>query len=104
MWRTEPIWVDTWKPSPSAAVPVTYSVEPPPMSITTVWARSCCARSAVAPRKVSRASSSPEIVRASIPKLSCSSSRNSGPFEASRMALVATAITSPTSSRSITSR
>ena len=54
-------------PSPSAsrrgssgrrpAAPTTYSVEPPPMSITTVSRSSL--RPAVAPRNVSRASSSP---------------------------------------------
>jgi hypothetical protein len=76
------------------------------MSTTTVSEGLSAAgvRPLVAPRKVRRASSSPEIVRASIPKRSFSSSRKAGPFEASRMALVATAIVSVTPSRSITSR
>ena len=33
VWRTTPIWVETWKPS-SPRAPQTSSVEPPPMSIT----------------------------------------------------------------------
>ena len=49
--------------------PTTNSVEPPPMSMTTAVRRRA-ARSVVAPRKVSRASSSPVIVRASMPKRS----------------------------------
>ena len=66
------------------------------MSITTVsfGVSAAGVRPLVAPRKVSRASSSPEIVRASMPKRSFSSSRKAGPLEASRMALVATAIVS----------
>ena len=76
-------------PGRRPGAPITYSVLPPPMSITS--AVSVRRRPAVAPRKVSRASSSPEMVRASIPKRSRRSSANSGPFSASRTALVATA-------------
>ena len=50
--------------------PTTNSVEPPPMSITERRRASPRSRSLVAPRNVSRASSSPEIVRASRPKRS----------------------------------
>ena len=65
-------------PSPSASRrgrsgsspgwPITYSVLPPPMSITSVG--SSPGRPLVAPRKVSRASSSPEMIRGSTPKRS----------------------------------
>ena len=51
-------------------------------------------------RGTGRASSSPEIVRASRPKRRSISSRNSGPLAASRMALVATATTRPAASAS----
>ena len=72
------------------------------MSITTVSSSSL--RALVAPRNVRRASSSPEIVRASMPKRCSRKSRNSGPFSESRMALVASATTGSAPSRSITSR
>ena len=48
----------------SRPVPRTSSVDPPPMSSTRVGAGSSGSRSLVAPRKVSRASSSPGIRRA----------------------------------------
>src|SRR5215218_6487097 len=72
------------------------------MSMTTVSRSS--ARPAVAPRKVRRASSSPEIVRASTPYVSRRWSRNAAPFSASRTALVATATMRSAPSRSITRR
>src|SRR5215213_3192364 len=100
--RTEPIWVDSWNSGRSPGRPTTYSVEPPPMSMTTVSRSS--ARPAVAPTKVRRASSSPEIVRASTPYVSRRWSRNAAPFSASRMALVATATMRSAPSRSITRR
>ena len=36
VWRTEPMRVETWKPGSLPGSPVTYSVLPPPMSITSV--------------------------------------------------------------------
>ena len=39
VWRTTPAWLDTWKVI-SRPVPITNSVEPPPMSITSVGVRS----------------------------------------------------------------
>ena len=59
------------------------------MSITRVG--SSASRPAVAPRKVSRASSSPVMVSMSKPWRSRTAARNSSPFAASRTALVATA-------------
>ena len=60
------------------AVPTTYSVLPPPMSITRASA-SPSAGPLVAPRKVSRASSSPEMVRGlDAEALAQISSRNAG--------------------------
>jgi hypothetical protein len=65
VWRTTPACVETWK-STLPSQPVTNSVEPPPMS-TTSTSSPRSARSLVAPAKVSAASSSPPIVRASRP-------------------------------------
>ena len=94
--------MDTRKAGSLPAWLVTYSVLPPPMSITSVCAPA--ARPLVAPRKVNRASSSPEMVRGSMPKRAPISSRKARPFSASRMALVATATTRSAPRRSITSR
>ena len=77
VWRTAPDCVETWKSS-SPPAPTTYSVEPPPMSMTTTGSGAPAARSLVAPRNVSRASSSPGIVRASSPKLVAHASVNAG--------------------------
>ena len=66
VWRTTPAWVETWKLT-SSPLPTTSSVEPPPTSMTSVGVASPAARSLVAPRKVSRASSSPAMTRASSP-------------------------------------
>ena len=52
---------------PRRAAPTTSSVEPPPMSITSSAVGSPGSRATVAPRNVSRASSSPDSVRASSP-------------------------------------
>ena len=76
----------------SPGAPTTYSVLPPPMSMTSAGPPG--GPSAVAPRKVSRASSlawdHPRVARRrSRRRLSASSA----PFSASRMALVATATT-----------
>ena len=90
VWRTTPACVEMWKvicpPSPT-----TYSVEPPPMSITTSGP-SPAGRSAVAPRYVSRASVSPAITLASSPWRRRTSSRNCSPLAASRTALVSTPV------------
>ena len=90
MKRTEPTCVDT-KNSTLPALPITISVLPPPMSSTI--SGSGCGRADVAPRKVSRASRSPEIVVASNPKRSRSARSSSAPLAASRTALVNTATT-----------
>jgi len=47
--------------------PITNSVEPPPMSVTSVIVRSAGSCSLVAPRKVSRASWPPSRIFASSP-------------------------------------
>ena len=80
-----PAWVETWK-SISPRAPVTSSVEPPPMSTTSSGVASPRSRAAVAPRNVSRASSSPLSVRASRPKRSRTAAVNSAPLSASRTA------------------
>ena len=73
-----------------AASPSTSSVEPPPMSTTSTGAAS--ERPIVAPRKTSRASSSPESSRTRKPKRRSTSAQElDRPFEASRTALVAIA-------------
>ncbi len=61
-----PACVETWK-STSPRSPTTSSVEPPPMSTTSSGRPSASSRAAVAPRNVSRASSSPDSVRPSSP-------------------------------------
>jgi hypothetical protein len=66
------------------------SVDPPPMSITTVGSEEK-ARSCIAPRNVSCASSSPAITRASSEKSCRIRSANSEPLAASRTAEVSTA-------------
>ena len=88
-WRTTPAWVETWKRI-SWPVPMTSSVEPPPMSTTSVGAESA-SRSLVAPRNVRRASSSPLSTWGSKPKRSRTTEANSSPLAASRTALVSTA-------------
>ena len=59
VWRTTPTWVETWKRDARRPRPTTNSVEPPPMSTTSSSRPSGGRAAAVAPRKVSRASSSP---------------------------------------------
>ena len=90
VWRTDPSRVDTWNVGASPGVPTTYSVLPPPMSNTSAGPAER-SRPDVAPRNVSRASSSPEITRTSKPWRRPTASVNSAPFSASRTALVATA-------------
>ena len=94
MWRslmrTTPAGSETWKPA-VRPMPTTNSVEPPPMSITTVGS-TAAGRPDIAPRNVSCASSSPLSTRASSPKLArARASANSAPLEASRTAEVSTA-------------
>ncbi len=74
------------------------------MSMTTTGSGASASRSPVAPANVSRASSSPEIVRASKPKSSRTRSRNAAPFSASRTALVRTATVCSAPASSIASR
>ena len=75
VWRTEPAWVETWKSGSSRRLP-DHELG---AAAADVDARAAAARPAsralVAPRKVSRASSSPVIVRASKPKRSRSGAR-----------------------------
>ena len=66
VWRTTPACVETWN-STSLPAPMTSSVEPPPMSSTSVGVTSSGSRSLVAPRKVRRASSSPDSTCGSRP-------------------------------------
>ena len=101
VWRTTPAWVETWN-SIFPPAPWTTSVEPPPMSTTTSGVVSAGSRSLVAPAKVSSASVSPSMVRASKPKRSRTACVNSAPFSASRTALVSTPIrvSAPSSSAS----
>ena len=48
-WRTTPTWVETWKATVPLS-PITSSVEPPPMSITSSRSPGSSPRAAVAPR------------------------------------------------------
>jgi hypothetical protein len=89
-WRTTPTCVETWKPT-SPRSPITSSVEPPPMSITSRRSPSAGVRAAVAPRKVSCASSSPLSVRLASPWRSRTAAANAPPLDASRTADVMTA-------------
>ena len=83
--RTDPTSSDT-DHSMSSPVPTTSSVEPPPMSTTSVRA---CSRSRVAPRNEARASSSPASTTGRTPRMPSIASSNSAALSASRTADVA---------------
>ena len=104
MWRTTPACVETWKLT-SSPLPTTSSVDPPPTSMTTVGVVSPGARSLVAPRKVRRASSSPEITRAwRASSCARTRARKASPLAASRTALVSTATARSAPPASMTAR
>ena len=69
--------------------PTTISVEPPPTSITAVGSLAGCAE--VTPRKVARASSSPDNTRAAMPRSRAREAMKASPLLLSRTALVALA-------------
>ncbi len=79
----------------AAPVPRVTSTLPPPMSMTTATSPGTLTPYTAA-RWISRASSVPEITRGRMPVCWVTACRNSPPFSASRVALVATAITSST--------
>ena len=89
LWRTTPIWVETWKPGTPRA-PHTSSVDPPPMSTTSSSVGSPAGRAAVAPANVKAASSAPLRVRPSTPRRARTRSANAPPLAASRTAEVIT--------------
>ena len=83
--RTDPTSSDT-DHSMSSPVPTTSSVDPPPMSTTSVRA---CSRSRVAPTIEARASSSPASTTGRTPRMPSIASSNSAALSASRTADVA---------------
>src|SRR5664280_3716681 len=102
--RTQPICRDTATSSGSlASVPVTSSVEPPPMSSTRNGPPSG-SRSETAPASDSRPSCVPASSSGWNPAISPAASRDSSPFEASRAADVAANLPRATWYRSVTPR
>ena len=87
--RTTPAGVETWKAIFPCA-PITNSVEPPPMSITTERP-SGAPRADIAPANVIWASSSPLRMRVWRGNRAATSAANSSPLDASRTAEVITA-------------
>ncbi len=100
--RTDPMSRDCATSTVPSARPRMSSVDPPPMSQTRIGSDSG-GNARVAPRKLSRASSSPSSTSGSTPTRSRTPVRNSSEFSASRAAEVAQNLVRATSWRPTTS-